>query len=92
METIKLSSKGQLVIPKSVRDAFEWKRGMEFRVEPVKEGVLLRPLRLFAPTRVRDVLGCANYSGRPKSVAEMAKAIQSGMRSKRAFGRLQRSR
>jgi AbrB family looped-hinge helix DNA binding protein len=86
METVKLSSKGQLVIPKAVRDAFDWRRGMEFCVQPVKEGILLRPTRIFAPTRLRDVLGCVKYGGRRKSVGEMRKAVQKAGRWKRALG------
>ena len=93
METVKLSSKGQLVIPKSVRDAFDWKRGTEFRVEPLRDGVLLRPTRIFPPTRLRDVLGCANYGGQARSAGEMRKDIRAGLGSKkRAIGRSNRSR
>ncbi len=87
METTKLSSKGQVILPKSVRDACAWKPGTEFSVEPTKEGVLLRPLRSFAPTQLRDVLGCAGYRGKRKSIVDMADAIQKGVRSRRAGGR-----
>ena len=45
METTRLSSKGQLVLPKSIRDADNWSEGTEFLVERVADGVLLRPLR-----------------------------------------------
>ena len=48
METTKLSSKGQVVLPKWVRDARSWEPGTEFAVEEVSEGILLRPLRPFA--------------------------------------------
>lgn len=93
METVKLSSKGQLVIPKSVRDAFDWKRGTEFRVEPLPDGVLLRPARVFPPTRLRDVIGCASYRGQPRSAGEMRKDVRAGLGTKkRAFGRSNRSR
>ena len=54
METTKLSSKGQVVLPKSVRDAQSLSLpGTEFAVEEVSEGILLRPLRPFASTRYR---------------------------------------
>ena len=36
METTKLSSKGQVVLPKSVRDAHKWQPGAEFAVEELR--------------------------------------------------------
>ena len=87
MDTIKLSSKGQLVLPKPVRESFGWRQGMEFSVEPSSEGVLLRPVRCFEATRLRDVVGSAGYSGKPKSTLDMKNAIRKGMRSRRAHGR-----
>ncbi len=75
METTKLSSKGQVILPKSVRDAHHWQPGMEFAVEEVAEGVLLRPLKPFKPTRHEDVFGCLMYSGPPLSLEDMEQAI-----------------
>ena len=84
VETTKLSSKGQVILPKSVRDACDWKPGTEFAVEPTSEGVLLRPLRPFAATRLKDVLGCANYRGKVKSLDDMEKAIAKGVAARDA--------
>jgi len=76
METTRLSSKGQVVLPKSIRDAHRLEPGAEFAVEDRPEGILLRPLvRPFAPTRVEDVLGCTGYKGPAKSIEEMEDAI-----------------
>src|SRR3989304_3422712 len=41
METTKLSSKGQVILPRSVRDAHNWPPGTEFAVEAAGDGVLL---------------------------------------------------
>ena len=60
METTRLSSKGQIILPKSVRDARQWKPGA---VEAVKEGVLLRPLKPFPRTKLEDVSGFLKYKG-----------------------------
>lgn len=87
METTKLSSKGQVVLPKPVREALGWTRGMEFSVEARKEGVLLRPVRCFEPTKLRDVIGCAGYAGVRVTVADMELAIRKGLRKRRAHGR-----
>ena len=75
METTKLSSKGQVILPKSVRDARHWQPGMEFAVEEVAEGVLLRPLKPFKPTRHEDVFDCLKHSGPLLSIEDMGQAI-----------------
>jgi len=41
METTKLSSKGQITIPKWLRDAYRWETGLEFVVIDTGDGVLL---------------------------------------------------
>lgn len=87
METTKLSSKGQVILPKSVREAHGWQAGVEFSVEPAGEGVLLRPLKPFAATQLKDVIGCAGYQGSRKSLDEMERAIEKGVRTRRAGGR-----
>ena len=75
MDTTRLSSKGQVVLPSSIRAARNWKAGVEFSVEETPEGVLLRPLKPFAPTRIEDVFGSAGYIGPSKSVEEMHAAV-----------------
>jgi AbrB family looped-hinge helix DNA binding protein len=87
METTKLSSKGQIILPKSVRDSRHWKPGTEFAVEAVKEGVLLRPLKPFPPTKLEDLYGCLRYTGKPKTIEEMDEAIVKEVRARRARGR-----
>lgn len=87
METTRLSSKGQLVLPKAIRDAGNWPEGTEFVVEAVPQGVLLRPVRAFAVTRLEDVIGCAGYRGPQHSVADMRGAIANGVTARRGRGR-----
>ena len=87
MDTTRLSSKGQLVLPKAIRDAGEWTEGTEFTVERVPEGVLLRPIRPLPTTRLEDVIGCVGYRGRARSVAEMERAIARGVKVRRGRGR-----
>jgi AbrB family looped-hinge helix DNA binding protein len=41
--TTRLSSRGQLVIPKEIRDANGWGEHTEFAIEQRKDGVLLVP-------------------------------------------------
>ena len=87
MEKTRLSSKGQLVLPKALRDARNWGEGTEFVVEPVADGVLLRPAQPFAATRLEDVIGSAGYRGRPVSLNAMGKAIAKGVKARRGRGR-----
>ncbi len=85
----KLSSKGQVIIPKEVRDAHGWKEGTEFVVETTANGVLLRPKRVFKRTTIEDVVGSAGYKGRRRSIKEMDEAImaEAVRRYKRAIGK-----
>jgi len=92
VETTRLSSKGQVVLPKLVRDTLGWTQGMEFRIETNEEGVLLRPVRCFQPTTLRDVVGSAGYSGRRMTTEDMENAIRKGMRRHRVHGRHDGSR
>jgi AbrB family looped-hinge helix DNA binding protein len=87
MDTTRLSSKGQLVLPKAIRDADDWTEGTEFIVERVPEGVLLRPVRFLPSTKLEDVIGSAGYSGRARSLADMERAIAKGVKVRRARGR-----
>lgn len=87
METTRLSSKGQVVLPKSVRDARRWLPGTEFEVTEVPEGVLLRPAKPFKPTTVEEVFGCLKYYGRPKTLRQMERAIAKGVKARHDRGR-----
>ena len=82
MNTTRLSSKGQIVLPKAVRERHGWKEGTELSVESAAEGVLLRARKPFAPTRVEDVYGALQYRGRVKSVEEMDTAIIRAVRKR----------
>ena len=78
MNTARLSSKGQVVIPTALRTARAWKAGTRFEVIDTAEGVLLKPLGAaspFAPTRIEDVFGMARSEGPARSVAQMNAAV-----------------
>ena len=71
-----VSTKGQVILPKSIRDRLHWEPGTRLVVEQTEAGVLLRPKRaIFAPTRQEDVFRCLAYAGKPKSLEEMEAAI-----------------
>ena len=70
-----VSTKGQIILPKAIRKALSWGAGRKLIVEPAPEGVLLKPLPVFASTRHEDVFGCLAFSGTPKTVAEMRAGV-----------------
>ena len=67
METTKLSSKGQIVLPKSIRQAHHWETGIEFVIEDIPEGILLRPLKNYQTTDWSELVGSGHYKGLPKT-------------------------
>jgi AbrB family looped-hinge helix DNA binding protein len=78
METTKLSSKGQIIIPKSLRDRYQWQIGQEFIVVSTEEGILLKVKKPFEPTSLDEVAGSLKYEGVPKTLDEMEEAIRRG--------------
>lgn len=87
METTRLSSKGQVVLPKPIRDARRWRPGTELTVENTADGVLLRPAKPFAPSRLEDVAGSLRYAGKPKTIRQMDAAIRAEVKARRGRGR-----
>ncbi|MBZ5622605.1 MAG: AbrB/MazE/SpoVT family DNA-binding domain-containing protein [Acidobacteriia bacterium] len=87
MEITKLSSKGQIVLPKPMREARNWQPGTEFVVEEAKGGLFLRPLRPFPSSRLEEVAGSLPYSGKPKTLSQMRKAIDARVKERRGRGR-----
>ncbi len=73
--TTRLSSKGQIIIPKAIRAARSWRPGQQFEVVETGEGVLLRPCQPFPGTELDEVAGCLAYDGPPVSVEEMNGAV-----------------
>jgi len=80
MTTTRLSSKGQLIIPKEVRDRHGWREGTELEVEDRGGVVVLRRKKPWPPTRIEDVRGSARYAGPPVSVEDMEAGVDQLMR------------
>jgi AbrB family looped-hinge helix DNA binding protein len=81
--SIRLSTKGQLVVPKEIRERHGWADGMELLLEDQDDSVILRPVRRFPETALEDLVGCTGYKGPAKSLEEMEKGIASGARERR---------
>jgi AbrB family looped-hinge helix DNA binding protein len=59
----RLSSRGQIVLPKVLRERHGWKEGTEVEVEEVEGGVILRFAPAPRPSSLDDLLGCSGYRG-----------------------------
>ena len=85
MDTLRLSTKGQIVIPKEIRMRHHWEPGTELVIEDRGDVLVLRAAKPFPPTRLEDGLGCTGYRGPAKSTAEMDAALSDVLR--REWGR-----
>lgn len=79
-----VSTKGQVILPKAVRQALRWEVGTRLVVESRPEGVLLRPEPAFAETRPQDVFGCLAWNGPSKSLADMQAGVLAEARRRHA--------
>jgi AbrB family looped-hinge helix DNA binding protein len=71
---IRVSSKGQVVVPQAVRERHGWKTGTVLRVTETDAGVVLEAAA--APQRpIADLVGCVTYRGPARTVDEMHRAI-----------------
>ena len=83
-----VSTKGQVILPKAIRDQLHWDVGTRLVVEHTADGVLLRPIAtVFAPTRPKDVFGCLAAKGGPRSVGQMDAGIAAEVKRRHARGR-----
>jgi AbrB family looped-hinge helix DNA binding protein len=85
--TTTVSSKGQVVLPKAIRERRNWAAGTRLVVEDTPDGVLLKAAPVFAPTRPEDVAGMLAYRGRPKTLEEMDAAITAEVKRRHARAR-----
>jgi AbrB family looped-hinge helix DNA binding protein len=70
-----VSTKGQVILPKSIRDRCQRDAGTRLIVENTPEGVLLEPEPLFPRTTVDELFGCLKYDGPLISVQEMHEGV-----------------
>ncbi len=80
MNIARLSSKGQLIIPKPIRQMHGWDTGQELEVIDTEQGVLLKTKSPFPATTLDEVAGSLAYQGKTKSLADMDQAIAMGVK------------
>ena len=83
MESITLSSKGQLVIPKAVRQSAHLAPGDVLSVRYGDGKIGLRPVTVVAPTSLAEVAGCLARPGRkPLGQAQTRAAIKARLKAR----------
>lgn len=81
METTRLSSKGQVVLPKSIREELDWPIGADLTVERYEDGVVLKRKTSIRPTSVDEIIGMFKVN-KPISDEEIERAIEKGYRAR----------
>lgn len=79
MQLTLLSSKGQVIIPKAMREALHWHAGTRLEVKDTAEGILLTPVQPQQEAPLHQGLAAIRsriaYNGPIRSVEDMADAI-----------------
>lgn len=70
-----VSTKGQVILPKAIRQRREWDAGTRLIVEETPDGVLLKRAPAFESSEPKDVFGLLPFSGEPKSLEDMESAV-----------------
>ncbi len=82
MKTTRLSSKGKVTIPKTLRDSHHWDAGLELMVIDTGDGVLLKPQVLFPVTELAHVAGMLEGKTASKNDADIKHALVTSIRGK----------
>lgn len=75
MDTVKLSSKGQFIIPKTIRDRHHWESGTEFVIIDRGAELVIKPTKVFPATELENPDTASVYRGKPLSLEEMEQAV-----------------
>lgn len=71
LPTTIVSTKGQVILPKAVREHHNWQPGTRLVVEETAEGVVLRPAARFPTTTSVEVFASLPSPGGTKTIEEM---------------------
>lgn len=82
-----MSTKGQVVLPKALRDKRRLKGGARFLVEDRPDGILLKPVEAEKKLTIDDWGSVLKYKGPTRTIEEMDAAIVEEVRRRHARGR-----
>ena len=83
--TTVVSTKGQVILPKPIRDSKGWGAGKELIVEETRDGVLLRAVRPFPLTKPEEVFGSLSHHGKQLGDEDIEEALRAA--AKRRYAR-----
>ncbi len=79
-----VSTKGQVVLPKSIRQRRHWDAGTRLIVEDTPDGVVLKAAPVFKLTTPEQVFGSLKTAGPPKTLQEMDAGVAAEARRRYA--------
>ena len=72
---IKLSSKGQIVIPKEIRDELHWQAGTQLTLVSSSSGVTLKTTSKKTRGNLGDLIGMLKHDGPPVPVEALCRPV-----------------
>lgn len=79
----RLSTKGQLIIPRALRDRHGWVAGTELEIEDRVDGVIVRVAKSLPRSEFEGLVGSTGYRGPARTLDDMEAAIACGGRRHR---------
>lgn len=76
--TATLSSKGQVVIPKEIRDELHWQAGTQLTLISGASGVTLKAAPRKTGRKFADLIGSLKHDGPPLSIDELCQPVDYG--------------
>jgi len=77
MDLVKLSSKGQFILPKALRDRHNWEAGTEFVIIDRGTELIIKPAKFFPVTELESPDAPSVYCGKPLALEDMERAVLS---------------
>jgi AbrB family looped-hinge helix DNA binding protein len=74
--TITLSSKGQVVIPKEIREALHWEAGTELTLVSNASGVTIKAMPKKTGRNLADLIGMLKHDGPPLATEELCRPVE----------------
>lgn len=84
LPTTTVSTKGQVILPKAVREHRNWSPGTRLVVEDTAEGVVLRPAARFPTTSPAEVFASLPSPGGLRTIEEMDAGLLAEARRRHA--------
>lgn len=72
---LSLSTKGQVVIPKKIRDALNWKAGTDLILVMTNNGVILQAAPQKTGNNLAKLRGFLNYEGEPVDLETLCQPV-----------------